>query len=173
MNASSVSPRHRYPVGKLIPEDKGYDPNTIRRMVENAARDARLAWAGTAYGRMRLEGNLSDRQFAACHKWAELRRDYEAAIGARGSKSAMAIIDASGGSEPDPDSELGNKIGQSARRKIAEYEKAEVVIKACGKVEYADFRGIVEAQGERAWAMFTEAGSVRMCANALVHHWRM
>lgn len=174
MNAHHVSPKHRYPSGDIIPaKDKGLDPNTVRRMIDDAAKNARMAWAGTAYGRMRLEGNLSDRQFAACQKWAELRRDYEIAIGARQAKTAMATIDATGGTEPDPDSELGQKIGLSAQRKIAEYDKAEAVLKAQGQVEYADFRGIVEAGGDRPWAHYTEAGNIRICANALAQLWKM
>lgn len=174
MNAHPASPKHRWPSGDIIPaKDKGFDPNTVRRMVEEAAKNARMAWAGTAYGRMRLEGNLSDRQFAACQKWAELRRDYLAAIDARSSKSAMTALDSVGGTAPDPDSELGEKIGQSARRKIAEYEKADLTIKALGGVEYTDFRGVVEAGPEKAWASYTEAGNIRVCANALVRLWKM
>lgn len=175
MNAPPITPKRYTPAGQLsrAGADRELDPNTVRRMVEEGAKNARMAWAGTAYGRMRLEGNLSDRQFAACHKWAELRRDYEAAIGARARKSAMAALDRVSGAEPDPDSHLGEKISQAARRKIAEYERADATIRALGRVEYTDFRGIVEAAGERKWAMRTEAGNIRVCANALLHLWKM
>lgn len=174
MNAHPASPKPRYPSGDIIPaKDRSLDPNTVRRIMDEAAKNVRMREFGTAYGRLRLEGQLSDRQFAACHKWAELRREYEIAVGARQAKSAMAVIDSAGGSEPDPDSELGNKIGQAAKRKRAEYEKADAVIFALGSAAYADFRNIVEAGHEKQFAMRAEAGNIRICANALAHFWKM
>ena len=86
--------------------DSGPSPTEISRL-----RDAALAgmkdpiW-GTQLGILHLSGKLTNSQLAAGKRWAELARDYSAAVGApRGPRSAA--LEASGGSAVDPDSARG------------------------------------------------------------------
>lgn len=149
------------------------DPTTIRRLIEIAASDARREQWGTVYGRMLLEGKLTERQYAACKKWAERAADYRKALAAQEAKSSMYAIDPTGGASPDPDSEAGAKIAKRDRRIMAEYEAAKAMLEqVIGGVEFRDFIGAVEHVGTTDFP-YAEASAIRKCAAQLVNYWGM
>lgn len=69
------STRARYPGGKLKPELAS--PTLVRRIIDQARRDASNPLLGSELGRLRLTGVLDDRQVAAGQRFGELVGQYD------------------------------------------------------------------------------------------------
>jgi hypothetical protein len=111
-------------------------PETIlKRIILDAAGREH----GTPCGRMRLRGQLNERQFDACYWFDGLYERYLAAIGkARGIRTSTGERRDSG-YDPDPSSEAGMEVSAKEAQAVAKYNAARVVAMGAGAADFKHF----------------------------------
>jgi hypothetical protein len=95
-------------------------PAEVRRLRDQALRGTQLAAWGTTLGWLYLDGKLTEAQFAAGNRWAQLTRDYEMAQQAPRPPGTVQL-ERSHGVQLDPDSEDGRKEARRHRQALLEY----------------------------------------------------
>lgn len=93
----------RYPSGDLKPDR--YPPTTVRRILDEARRQAVTPLLGSVVGVMLLDRKLTEPQFSALNEWAGFVGRYDRLVGnkARTVKSPSYQKGLSGGGEAEAD----------------------------------------------------------------------
>jgi len=105
-------------------------PTEIRRLVDASRAGLRSAEFSSEVGRLLLTGAITSAEFAVAQRWATLAADYSrACCGPRPPRTPQ--VDANGGAEADPFSELGEREAKRNKRTIAEYTGGREILRSC------------------------------------------
>src|SRR5437868_15097045 len=109
-------------------------PTHIRRMRDNAYRQASNALLGSELGRLSLtlddDGRplISDVQLAAGEKYGKLRVAYLRVIGGPANAKSVALERGSHGQAPDPDSDRGHEEAERDRNTIKQMLRTDTAL---------------------------------------------
>jgi hypothetical protein len=121
-------------------------------------------WA-TEFGRLCLEGTISEEMYEAGRQWAYDAAQYHAAMGLFPARSA-AMEPGSRSEPPDPDSDEGRKQGRREKEVIATFHAARAMLEKAGPDAERAVRRLCE--DDEVFVGYTE----QLAAKRGLSHWR-
>lgn len=140
---SALGPRIRRKAvePEFLPVAAGAPETSIRRLEAFLARVG-SAEEGTQVGLMKIRGEISEAQWAACDWFAQLHEKYLLAMDAKQIKSGSAEL-VSKAEPPDPFSDAGKTAAKRDAKIVAEYRSAQLAGIVCGGDNWKFFCRVV------------------------------
>ena len=122
----------RYPNGQPRRQEPGLPPAAVRRMIDAEVEEKRKAEWATSLGRLVLARKITETQYSAGKRWAELVEQYSIACQAPPAPRS-AKLERGNGKEADPDSLQGAKEARRHAQTIKAYVSASTILRLTGE----------------------------------------
>lgn len=123
----------REPNGRHQREPQQSGPGQAKRLRDAALRRMEAPEWGTELGRLFLERKIAAEEFEAGKRYAQITRDYRAALGITALEIKNQAMDRARGNPPDADSDAGRILTKAEQAAVARMHATEMAVRGAGR----------------------------------------